>query len=164
MSVAIERRQVRDHDAGGVDPGIPEMDFGGGGSGWVELLVARDDIEAHLLMGRLSEAGVETRSVKDRSAPAWLFGGSNQWASVTVLVKKIQLEDARLVLAEISFAQPPADPEANEAPQSPSFRRAVTWWALALALGIAFTGVALARTADTVRGCDVPIICGKATP
>jgi hypothetical protein len=162
MGVAVERNPVRDHDAGGVDPGIPDMDFGGGGAGWVELLKARDDIEAHLVTGRLSESGVETRTLKDRSGPAWLFGGHNPWAPVTILVRKVQLEDARIVLAEISFQQPAVDPEAP-VPEAPGRSRAVAWWAIALALGLGFTTVALARTADSIRGCDIPIICGGAS-
>ena len=136
---------------------------GGGGARWVELITAQDDIEAHLLTGRLGEAGIETRTVKDRSGPAWLHGGSNPWAPVSVLVKRIQLEDARLVLVEISWGQPAVDPEAL-APASPAGTRgALVWWAAAILLGVTFTSVALARTADVLEGCSIPLICGGPT-
>ncbi len=72
---------------------------GGGGSGWIQLVKAADDIEAHLLAGRLAEAGIEVQTLPDRAAPgAWLYGGSNPWAPVRVLVRRRQLEEARLVL------------------------------------------------------------------
>lgn len=117
---------------------------GGDGSGWVELARARDDIDAHLLEGRLNEAGIETRSIKDRGAPgAWLYGGSNPWAPVTILVRRIQLEDAQVVLAEIALAAPDArEPGAPESRGLP-----LTWWlvALALALGALLTSALVAQ-------------------
>ena len=80
------------------------LDRSGGGSDWVILMRAANDIDAHLLCGRLKHAGVEYRGVKDRYAPgAWLIGGSNPWAPVVVYVKRFQLEDARIVLAEIAY-------------------------------------------------------------
>lgn len=155
---------LRDRRLGGLDPGLPGPDIDGGGTGWVELSTARDDIEAHLLIGRLAESGIETRTVKDRSGPgAWLYGGSNPWAPVAILVKRIQLEDARLVLAEISWAQPAVDPDTPPSPESAGRPHVVAWWAAALALGIAFSAIALARTADVLHGCDMPIICGHSS-
>ncbi|MDQ4095101.1 MAG: DUF2007 domain-containing protein, partial [Actinomycetota bacterium] len=128
MSTRTDRIDAPVRGVGGVDPGVPDVDSGGGGAGWVELLTARDDIEAHLLAGRLAEAGVETRTLKDRSGPgAWLHGGSDPWAPVTILVKRVQLEDARLVLAEISWAQPAVDPEAPSPAQASARPRALTW-------------------------------------
>lgn len=89
--------------AGGGPPGAPAGGDGGGGSGWTRLAVASNDIEAHLLEGCLLEAGIETRTVKDRTAPgAWLMGGSNPWAPVEVHVRRFQLDDARLVLLEVA--------------------------------------------------------------
>lgn len=115
---------------------------GGGGSGWVELARARDDIDAHLLEGRLNEGGIETRAIKDRGAPgAWLYGGSNPWAPVTILVRRWQLEDARLVLAEISFTAP----DTGVAGRSPSPGLALKWWLLALGLGALLILAALAQ-------------------
>ena len=37
---------------------IDEVGGGHGGSGWVVLIKARHDIDAHLLTGRLAEAGI----------------------------------------------------------------------------------------------------------
>ena len=130
---------------------------GGGGSGWVRLLTAPNDIEAHLLAGRLVEAAVEVRVVKDRSAPgAWLLGGSNPWAPVTIMVQRLQLIDARMVLAEISFEAPAAEVAhmGRRGWQTP-----VVWWALALGLGTLLTGVALSRTAVSPQRCDLPLLC-----
>lgn len=134
---------------------------GGGGSGWVELIRASGDIDAHLLTGRLLEAGVESRTVKDRSSPgAWLLAGSNPWAPVTILVRRLQLEDARLVLAEISFDLPPA-PE----PEHPRIVRRrwsgpLLWWAVAIALGAAFTWIGLLQTASTMdHHCNAAAPC-----
>ena len=135
-------------------------DSGGGGARWVELLRARDDIDAHLLTGRLAEAAIETRTVKDRSAPgAWLYGGSNPWAPVVILVKMFELDDARMVLAEISWAQPAVDPNV---PTSSSTQKshAVAWWAVAIALGVALTSIALARMTDATQSCEIPLVCG----
>jgi hypothetical protein len=123
------------------DPGV------GGDSEWVELIKARHDIDAHLLTGRLEEAGIETRSVVDRGAPgAWLYGGSNPWAPVAVMVRRFQLEDARIVLAEISFDGPSAAELAGRARE----RRAsfpIVWWATALLLGAVFVVLILGQVA-----------------
>lgn len=124
-------------------PEITESE--GGGSGWVELTRARDDIDAHLLEGRLNEAGIETRAIKDRLAPgAWLHGGSNPWAPVTILVRRFQLEDAQLVMAEISLAAPEA--RVPSAPASPGLP--LKWWLLAAALAL----VALLMSALVAQG------------
>ncbi|HYN36342.1 MAG TPA: DUF2007 domain-containing protein [Actinomycetota bacterium] len=164
--VFAQRVERRPSHPSGVDPDPPVVERGGGGTGWVELTQAGDDIEAHLLSGRLAEAGVETRWLKDRSAPgAWLHGGSNPWAPVTIFVKKLQLDDARLVLAEISWTQPAIDPVAahasGQADAPPTKRYAVAWWVTAIALGLLFTCIALARTSAVLRTCDLPLVCGS---
>ena len=145
------------------DGGLPPVPIdsdggGGGGSGWVRLLRAPNDIEAHLLVGRLGEAGVEARLLREKAAAgAWLYGGSNPWAPVTVMVRQRQLEDARLVLAEVSFEGPAHAPDA---PPSTGWRVPVVWWATALTLGVLVTGAALAEVADAVFArCRVPIFC-----
>ena len=143
-------------DGGGPPPVDPiEEGGGGGGSGWVTLLRASNDIEAHLLVGRLGEAGIEGRIVRDKGAPStWLYGASKPWEPVTVLVRRRQLQDARLVLAEVALAGPdhvPAQPGKRD------WRVPVVWWAAALALGTLFTGMALTRTSP--RSCAVPILC-----
>lgn len=132
---------------------------GGGGSGWVELARARNDIEAHLLAGRVATVGVEVRVVKDRSAPgAWLYGGANPWAPATILVMKTQLMDARIALAEMSFDAPSAD-AAIDLVSGRDWKTPVLWWSLALALGVLMTGVTLARTPALVHRCDLPTLC-----
>ena len=129
---------------------------GGGGSGWVELIRARGDIDAHLLAGRLLEAGVESRTVKDRSSPgAWVLAGSDPWAPIAILVRRFQLEDARLVLAEISFDLPPAPPPARRVMRRRRWSGPLLWWAVAIVLGAVFTGIGLLQTATTMHRCEV---------
>ena len=126
---------------------------GGGGSGWVELIRAQGDIDAHLLVGRLGEAGVETRTITDRSAPwTWMLAGSNPWAPVSILVRKLQLEDARLVLAEISYELPPAPPRASDGSRA-RWKGPVLWWSVALALGAGFTAIGLIQTVSSMEQC-----------
>lgn len=153
-------------DGMGALPPVSDRDGGdgGGGSGWVQLLKAANDIEAHLLVGRLNEAGIEVSVLKDRSAPgAWLYGGSNPWAPVIVMVRQLQLTDARMVLAEISFEAPGAEDRSIPA-RLRDWRTPVVWWALALGLGVLMTGVALGRTAVVMERCDLPLLCGDLAP
>lgn len=157
MPATLESRPRAD---GGAPPPLDPGDGGGGGgAGWVRLLRAPNDIEGHLLAGRLTEAGVEARLVREKGAPsAWLYGGSNPWAPITVMVRRRQLDDARLVLAEVSFEAPGhvRDGIAAEA----GWRVPVVWWATALALGVLVTGAALAQVAEaTFARCHVPVLC-----
>lgn len=142
-------------------PGVPEHDVGGsGGSGWVVLIKARHDIDAHLLAGRLTEAGIESRAMKDVAAPgAWMYGGSNPWAPVAILVKRLDLEDAKLVLAEISYEGPTADELAAQATERhASFP--IVWWVTALLLGVALSVLVLSQvTRWTEMGCQLPALC-----
>jgi Putative prokaryotic signal transducing protein len=132
----------------------------GGGGDWIELVKVPNDIEAHLLTGRLQESGVETRVVKDRSDPgAWLYGGSNPWAPVAILVHRLQIEDARIVLAEISLQGPEASQ--IKSPSSPEVRRrALAWWIAAILLGLIFTAIALMRTDAAMESCARNQTCG----
>jgi hypothetical protein len=132
----------------------------GGGGDWIELVKVKNDIEAHLLTGRLEETGVETRLVKDRTDPgAWLYGGSNPWAPVAILVHRIQIEDARIVLAEISLRGP--DAGQIEPPSPPEVRRrALAWWIAAILLGLIFTAIALMRTDAAMESCARNQTCG----
>ncbi len=114
----------------------PEDGGGGGGSGWVRLLRAPNDIEGHLLAGRLHEAGVEARIVREKGAPsAWLYGASKPWAPVVVMVRRRQLEDARMVLAEVSF-EAPDHVRQVAVDDAADWRVPVVWWATAIALGV----------------------------
>jgi hypothetical protein len=133
---------------------------GGGGSGWTELTRAANDIDAHLLVGRLTEAGVESTTMKDRSAPgAWLYGGSNPWAPVVIMVRRLQLDDARIVMAEIAF-ELPARERHGDVEESHQWRRLLIWWAAALAIGALFTGISLMRTAEAFQRCGLSVCVG----
>jgi hypothetical protein len=156
MTTALIRRPTF---SDGAPPPIDIQEGGGGGgSSWVQLTRAANDIEASLMRGRLNEAGVESTAVKDRSGPSWLFGGSDQWAPVAIMVRRLQLNDARLVLAEIAYDQPSFSPDPYEA-DGPDRRTTVLFWAVALALGTLLTGVALAKTGAAMNRCDLPLIC-----
>jgi hypothetical protein len=137
-------------------PGDPD-EGGGGGPGWVPLLRAANDIEAHLLAGRLAEAGIEAQMVKDRSAPgAWLYGGANPWAPAIVMVRRLYFDEARIVLAEVFFSAEARPPRAASRERR---KAAMIYWSLALGLGFLLTGVALARTTTTFSRCDLPLLC-----
>ena len=127
----------------------------GGGSEWVRLITAENDIDAHLLGGRLNHAGIEVRAIKDRKGPSWIHGGSNPWAPVDLWVRRYQLEESRLLLAELSFSGP--DAERTEEPTSS--RAAFLWWTAAIALGLLFTGIGLARSADYLDRCGFSASC-----
>lgn len=128
----------------------------GGGHDWVELFRARDDIDAHLLVGRLDELAIETRCVKDRHAPgAWLYGGSNPWAPVTVYVRRYRLVDARMLLAELSLDAVDRAPD----PEARSGASPVVWWLSAVMLGLLLTGAAIAQVVRTIEPCSIPVLC-----
>ena len=134
-----------------------EHDRGGGGSDWVELLTAANEIDAHLLVGRLTEDGVATKTIVDRTTPgAWLFGGSHPWAPVTVFVRRFQLDDARIVLAEIAVGLDP--PTAEGGGGRKGF--GLLWWSLALVLGALFTLLGVAQSADRLERCRATGDCG----
>ncbi|MBW3594209.1 MAG: DUF2007 domain-containing protein [Actinobacteria bacterium] len=141
-------------------PDLHEHFGGSGGSGWVELIKARHDIDAHLLAGRLAEAGIESRSMKDVSAPgAWMYGGSNPWAPVSILVKKVDLDDAKVVLAEISYEGPSADRVAGQAAELQGPLR-IVWWITAILLGAALSVLVLSQvTRWNGSACQLPALC-----
>ncbi|MBK5228090.1 MAG: hypothetical protein JJE05_06235 [Actinobacteria bacterium] len=135
----------------------------GSDDGWVTLASARGDIDANLMAGRLNVAGVETDIVREFGNSAWLYGGSNPWSPVTIRVPRPQLEDARSVLAEISFDAPAVEPETNLHPGSPRRGLPLAWLAVAVVLGVllialSFVGMA---SGQTDRRCEIPIICGR---
>ncbi|MFN2594473.1 MAG: DUF2007 domain-containing protein [Actinomycetota bacterium] len=141
-----------------------DEEWGGGGSGWVMLVRASNDIDAHLLAGRLTQEGIEYRFVKDRSGPgAWLYGGSNPWAPVTVMVRKIEFEDARIVLAEASMQAPAVEPIRPLQRRRRALSYSVIWWVLALALGAWFTGMSLMQAAHQIDACHTSS-CAQPSP
>lgn len=161
MAAAVGTRPPgTQRESGHIDlPPIEEAGRSGGGARWVELVKAADDIDAHLLIGRLLESGIETQTVKDRSAPgAWLYGGSNPWAPVVILVRAFELDSARLVLAEVAFEGPAVEPDR---PPSPAQRRrhALVWWATAIVLGVTLTALVAAQAIRATPGCQLPILC-----
>ena len=129
---------------------------GGGGSGWTKLVQAPNDIEAHLVTGRLNEVGIETQTVKDRSGPVWLYNGSNPWAPVIVLVRRFHLEDAQLVLAEVAFSAPAAERETSD---QRGWWGPVLWWSAAIALGVLFTVLGWVQANDAMESCRRPSGC-----
>lgn len=155
--LAPPRREDTSHGAPPPSAGLREE---GGDSGWAQLTRARDDIDAHLLTGRLEVAGIETRTVKDRTQPGtWLYGGSNPWAPVAVLVRRWQLEEARSVLLDIAAERLPDD-EAPGDTLSPR-KLALVWWVTALALGVSLTAIALSQSIRAATVCHIPALCDE---
>ena len=143
------------------EPPPPALERGGGDSEWVELTTAGGDIDAHLVAGVLHEAGIETRRVTDRGVPgAWLYGGSNPWAPVHVLVRRHERDAAGLVLAELAWDAPAREPSR---PHGHGARTFLVWWIVALVAGASLTAIALARTAGSIGRCDLPLICAEQT-
>ena len=132
---------------------------GGGGSHWVQLITARGDIDAHLLAGRLNEAGIETRTIKDHSGPTWLYGGSDPWGPVALWVRRSQYEESRIVLAEMAYDAPAAVKDAGPLGWSPT-----TWWIAAISLGLLLTGIGFARSAEYVERCGFQLSCPQPEP
>lgn len=133
---------------------------GGGGAGWVTLARVYGDIEASLLMGRLTEAGLESSSLKERvSVPGWMWGASPP-VPVTVLVRRFQLDEARLVLAEVAFAGPAA---VAPPPVDPWNRRkgTVLWWLMAVLLGVLFTALAYVSATASAERCRADPDCAR---
>jgi hypothetical protein len=115
------------------DPILPPAtheDDGDGGGEWVLLTVARDQVIAHLIRGRLASEGIE--SIFDRSNPApgaWMHPFGDPQAPVKVLVRRRNLEWARFSLEEVGHRAP--DPDA---PGPPALRWMVVATAVVVAL------------------------------
>ncbi len=126
----------------------------GGGSNWVRLMTARGDIDAHLLEGRLNEAGIEVKVIKDHSGPVWLFGGSDPWGPVAIWVRRFQYEDSRILLAELAYDSPSAVKDTGPLGWSPT-----AWWAAAIGLGLLLTAIGFARSAEYIDRCGFTMSC-----
>lgn len=76
---------------------------------WVEIASARDDYEAQLITGRLSQVGIECQTMKSGSAPgAWLTGVQNPWGPVSVLVPPHRVDAAHDALEDVETEEPEA--------------------------------------------------------
>lgn len=132
------------------DPPLFDDPGGGDGFGWVTLTRAANDIEAHLITGRLDQAGIESCSTKEPSS--WAAAGHDPWAPVTVLVRKIQYEDARIVLAEVAMESPAVQPFREPVRRS-RWRGPVVWWIAAIGLGVLFTALSYVGAQEAAERC-----------
>lgn len=135
---------------GNPDPPLFDDPGGGDGFGWVTLTRATNDIEAYLITGRLDEAGVESALSKEPSS--WAAAGHDPWSPVAVLVRRIQFEDARIVLAEVAMASPSAEPSRHR-PSSSRWRGPVMWWVAAIGLGLLFTALSYVGAQEAAERC-----------
>lgn len=142
---------------GSGSPGPPSWseDEGGGGSGWVVLTEVANDIEAHLIGGRLESGGIEHAAV--RPPATWVAAGHDPWAPVVIMVRRIQVEDAQLVLAEIAFDAPCAVPLPPGSRSS--WKGPVLWWAAALGLGLFFSALSYTGAKETADRCRQNASC-----
>lgn len=100
-------------------------------SGWAEIVVARDDAEAQLIIGKLRDAGIEVEAIKTNTGPgAWLTGVQNQWTPVAILVPLESADEARRLLG---IHQEPAGPPITEKGE-PLVARTRAIWAIAIVL------------------------------
>jgi hypothetical protein len=73
---------------------------------WQPLTVAADDIDSHLLAGRLEEEGVPVLFARDVSGYGdYLFGGANPHAPVHIMVPKDLLSEARRVVESVGLPE-----------------------------------------------------------
>ncbi len=144
-------------------PPTSPVDGDGGGNDWVTVAQAPNDIEAHLLVGRLGEACIETFSMKDRSSSVgWLHGGSDPWGPVLIMVRKLHFEDARIVLAEVAFEAPAAVASVGSMSRphpGSRWRGPLIWWSLALGLGILLSALSYVGTKETLERCQQEGTC-----
>jgi hypothetical protein len=113
--------------------------------GWVEIVDARDDIEAQLVLGTLREAGIEAQSLKTNSGPgAWLTGTQVPWTPVAILVPVDRAAEARELLSvdedggsrTEQIVSPRAESDQMVAPRTRG--RAWLVWLVAILLLLAF--------------------------
>jgi hypothetical protein len=130
----------------------------GGGSEWVELVIARDDIDAHLVSGLLTNAGIESMHVHDVRAPVWLYGGADPNSPVRVMVRRPYLEDARIVLAEQALEGPAYRPKSSDPTPSPA-RRSALWLTTAITLGAILGALIFVQLARPIIACQLPVLC-----
>jgi hypothetical protein len=112
--------------------------------GWVDLIVARNEPEAHLIAGILQDSGISARLDTGRyTMGAGMYGAHNPMEPVAIMVEVERVEEARAVLAETELAATESSPLPEEeeqdvamldAPRLDSWRRIVKWVAAAIAI------------------------------
>jgi hypothetical protein len=106
----------------------------------VPFMVARDDYEASLIAGRLEEAGIGSRLIKEHDAVGgFIYKGYDPTAPVAVLVPRSQLHEAQTLLGSLDSERAARDDRAAEhepidTPR-PAFPRLWVWIAAMLVLG-----------------------------
>ncbi len=105
----------------------------------MKLAVAGSAIEAHLIVGRLEEAGIETRMEPDRSGLGeYLHAGSNPHAAVHIFVPAHAVDAARQALEE-EIEQDPSELDTEEEPEvlaDTGRGRAALWIAIITVLAV----------------------------
>jgi hypothetical protein len=108
--------------------------------GWVDLIVATNEPEAHLIAGILQEAGIGSRLDTGRfTIGAGMYGVHNPMSPVAVMVERERLDEARSVLAETDLAVAEKDSEEEQdvdvlaEPQGVTWRTVVKWVAAVVA-------------------------------
>ncbi|MQA99057.1 MAG: hypothetical protein GEU78_01980 [Actinobacteria bacterium] len=134
-------------------------DGSGGGSGWVELVTAKDDIDAHLVSGLLTSAGIDSMHVHDVRSPVWLYGGADPYSPVRVMVQRLYVDDARIVLAEQALEAPAYRPRSPDPMPSPASRSAL-WLTTAITVGAILGGLILLQLTRPMIPCQLPVLCG----
>lgn len=126
-------------------------------------MTARDDIDAHLVSGLLTNAGIESMHVHDARASVWLYGGADPHSPVRVMVQRLYVDDARLVLAEQALDAAPYDPTAattREDGRDARPKRSVLWLTTAIALGAILVALIFVQLVRPIIPCQLPVLCG----
>jgi hypothetical protein len=75
-----------------------------------------------------------------------------------ILVRAFELEQARIVLAEVAYEAPAVEP--TRTISAGERRRAtVLWWVTAIVLGMSFTALVVAQAIRATPGCQLPVLC-----
>src|SRR5438309_9652249 len=75
---------------------------GGGGGEWALLTVARNQVVAHLIRGRLAQEGIDAVLDASNDSPgAWLHPFGDPTSPVKVFVRRTDLSAASLLLHEV---------------------------------------------------------------
>lgn len=117
---------------------------------WAKLMVAADDIEAHLIVGRLAEAGIDFLVEPDRTGYGdYLMAGHNPHAPVVIHVDADRLREAELALEEGSDTVGSDLPAQGfeDAPLAAPSGAGVRWWIAVALLAVIVMGFLLGSAA-----------------